>query len=102
MSAHAVWEAVEAPRPIHASSSYERRSSPQPPSSFWTVPSQRTARRTAGWETGSPAAVSAGSTEPVPYTWLTPQRPNQAPFGSWFASSHSMPLRVRGSWARPS
>ena len=46
-SAHAVCDAVEAPRPRHAASPYERMSSPQPPSGFWCASSQRTARRTA-------------------------------------------------------
>lgn len=65
-SAQAVWEAVDSPCPIHFSSVYERRSSPQPPSSFCTDSSQVTARRIEGCAAGSPAATSAGTTDPVP------------------------------------
>ena len=47
-SAHAVCDAVDAPRPPdRLRSSYERRSSPQPPSAFWWRSSQCTARRDA-------------------------------------------------------
>lgn len=67
ISAQAVCEAVEAPRPLHSLTYlYERRSSPQPPSSFWTDSSQVTARRIAGCEPGNPAATRAGTTDPVP------------------------------------
>ncbi len=43
-------------------------SSPQPPSGFWCSSSQWTARRMTGLDGGTPAATSAGTTAPVPYT----------------------------------
>src|SRR5256886_8623504 len=66
-------------------------SSPKPPSSCWTESSHSTARRIAGWSDGTPQASSAGSAAPVPYRWLTPQRPNHEPSSSCSASSHLSP-----------
>ena len=66
--AQAVCEAVDSPRPRQLSSTYERRSSPHPPSSFWCSSSQVTARRIRGSAGSIPAAASAGTTAPVPYT----------------------------------
>ena len=94
-SAHAVCDAVEVPRPIHRGSVYERRSSPQPPSSFWCSSSQRTARRIAG-SRGRDARPRPG---PAPRRrcrrrgWRPSGRTRSRPSPAR-ASSQSMPRRV--------
>src|ERR1039457_5193660 len=50
----------------------------------------------------TPAAMSAGTTAPVPYTWLAPHRPNQDPSLSWARSSQTTPRRTAAVPARPS
>ena len=59
-------EAVEVPRPRQLASSYERRSSPQPPSRFWTDKVQRTARRIDSASSGTPHSTRAGTAAAVP------------------------------------
>ena len=55
-----------------------------------------------GEEVLTPAAISAGTAAPVPYTWLTPQRPNHEPSGSWLSISQRTPRRLAGRSRSPS
>src|SRR5258708_31033361 len=50
----------------------------------------------------TPAAISAGTTAPVPYTYFAPQRPNQDPSLSCALSSQATPRRAARLPARPS
>ena len=59
------------------------------------------ARRSRGSSGATPAATSAGTAAPVPYTWLAPQRPNHDPSSSCERHSHSMPRSSAAPW-RPS
>src|SRR5258708_10672537 len=50
----------------------------------------------------TPAAISAGTTAPVPYTYFAPHRPNQDPSLSCARSSQATPRRTARLPARPS
>src|SRR5438445_11741748 len=73
-------------------------SSPKPPCSCCTESSQATARWSDGCSDGTPHASSAGSAAPVPYRWLTPQRPNHDPSCSCSDRSHASPRAVESPY----